>query len=605
MAYQPIENYGIIGNLNTVALIGMHGSIDFLSFPYFDSPTVFAALLDEQQGGCFQLAPMLGEPHQKQLYLPDTAVLLSRFLSDDGVAEISDFMPIDDASQPGHRLIRRAKTIRGEVRFRMQCAPRFDYGRAPHRVDITEGGVVFASQGNDGVALRLWAGVPVSVQEGAAVAEFTLRSHESVLFVLEEAMPGQAPLPTRLEDYTSQAFKDTVNFWRRWIGRSTYKGRWREMVSRSAITLKLLTSQRYGSMVAAPTLGLPETIGGERNWDYRYTWIRDSAFMLYGLMRLGYTQEAAAFMRWIEARCGALEDGGALQIMYGIDGRHQLTEETLSHLEGYKRSAPVRLGNGAYNQLQLDIYGELMDAVYLYNKYGEPISHDLWMNLTRLLDWVCHNWHRKDEGIWEVRGGQQEFLYSRLMCWAAIDRGIRLAQKRSFPAPLDHWHTVRSTIYQDIFTHFWSPSRQAFVQHKGSTTLDASNLLMPLVKFISPTDPRWLSTLRAIESELVDDSLVYRYRVEDGADGLRGKEGTFCMCTFWYVECLGRSGDVEGARYFFEKALGYANHLGLYAEELGPRGEHLGNFPQAFTHLSLISAAYDLDRRLSATGWRA
>lgn len=605
MSYQPIENYGIIGNLNTVALVGMDGSIDFLSFPHFDSPTVFAALLDHEKGGRFQIAPVLGEPHKKQLYLPDTAVLLTRFLSEDGVAEISDFMPVEASQRPVHRLIRRAKTIRGEVRFRMQCAPRFDYGRASHRVEVKDGEVLFLSQGRDGTVLRLCTEVPLRIHNGAAVAEFPLRSQETATFVLEQVSPGQPSLASFPRDYLSHAFKETVNFWRRWLGHSTYKGRWREMVNRSAITLKLLTSRTYGSIVASPTFGLPENIGGERNWDYRYTWIRDSAFTLYGLMRLGYTQEAAAFMQWVEARCNELDDGGSLQIMYGIDGRHRLTEETLPHFEGYKKSSPVRIGNGAYDQLQLDIYGELMDAVYLYNKYGEPISHDLWMNLTRLIDWVCENWQRKDEGIWEVRGGQQEFLYSRLMCWAAVDRGIRLAQKRSFPAPLERWHAVRSTIYHDMFTHFWDPKRRVFVQRKGGTSLDASSLLMPLVKFISPTDPRWLSTLRAIEAELVDDSLVYRYRVDESPDGLRGKEGTFCMCTFWYVECLARSGDVEKARYLFEKALGYANHLGLYAEELGPRGEHLGNFPQAFTHLAVISAAYELDRRLSAAGQRA
>jgi GH15 family glucan-1,4-alpha-glucosidase len=309
-------------------------------------------------------------------------------------------------------------------------------------------------------------------------------------------------------------------------------------------------------------------------------------------------------MKWVEARCGELGEDGSLQIMYGIDGRHRLTEEILPHLEGYNGSSPVRVGNGAYDQLQLDIYGELMDSVYLYNKYGEPISYDLWKNLTRLIDWVCSNWRRRDEGIWEVRGGQKEFLYSRVMCWTAIDRGLRLAQKRSFPAPLDHWYAVRDTIYQDIFDNFWDPKRQAFVQHNETTTLDAAALIMPLVKLVGPTDPRWLSTMRAIKEDLVDDSLVYRYRTDQTLDGLTGAEGTFCICTFWYVECMARSGDLEKARFLFEKALGYANHLGLYAEELGPRGEHLGNFPQAFTHLALISAAYDLDRRLSASGQR-
>jgi GH15 family glucan-1,4-alpha-glucosidase len=375
-------------------------------------------------------------------------------------------------------------------------------------------------------------------------------------------------------------------------------------VNRSALTLKLLTSRQHGSIVAAPTFGLPETIGGGRNWDYRYTWIRDSSFTLYGLMRLGYTKEAAGFMDWIMARCRELEPDGSLQIMYGIDGRHVLREEILPHLEGYMGSGPVRIGNAAYTHLQLDIYGELMDSVYLYDKYGSPIGYDAWTNIVRLTDWVCANWRQPDEGIWEVRGGRHDFLFSRVMCWVAVDRAIRLATKRSFPAPLARWHEVRDTIYQDVFTRFWDPTRQAFMQYAGAATLDASALLLPLVRFISPTDPRWVSTLRAIERDLVSDSLVYRYRTVDGgfSDGLTGQEGTFSMCSFWYVECLSRMGDLQQARFFFEKMLGYANHLGLYGEELDAQGQHLGNFPQAFTHLALISAAYDLDRRLSVAG---
>jgi GH15 family glucan-1,4-alpha-glucosidase len=375
------------------------------------------------------------------------------------------------------------------------------------------------------------------------------------------------------------------------------------MVNRSALTLKLLTARRHGSVVAAPTFGLPETIGGMRNWDYRYTWIRDSSFTLYGLMRLGFTAEAGAFMRWVMDRCKELGPDGSLQIMYGLDGRHELPEETLSDLEGYMGSRPVRIGNAAYKHLQLDIYGELMDSVYLYDKYGSPIGYDGWTNLVRLIDWVCEHWREKDEGIWEVRGGRQEFLYSRVMCWVAVDRAIRLAGKRSFPCDLARWHQVRDTIYRDVFERFWNVERSAFMQHPGATTLDASALLMPLVRFISPTDPRWISTLRAIERELVSDSLVYRYRLsETFDDGLSGQEGTFSMCSFWYVECLSRMGDLHKARFFFEKMLGYANHVGLYGEELGPQAQHLGNFPQAFTHLALISAAYDLDRRLSAAG---
>ena len=601
--YAPIEDYGIIGDLHTVALVGKDGSIDFLCLPSFDSPSVFAALLDAERGGRFQIAPQLGEAARKQLYLPDTNVLLTRFLSNDGVAELSDFMPVEDTGQ-AHNLVRRVKTVRGEVRFRMRCDPRFDYARATHSVERrSDREVVFIGRAGAGpLALRLCSSVAMQLADGAAVAEFTLGADESASFVLEVVMPDE-PSPGRQQDYESEAFKQTVNFWRRWIDRSTYRGRWRETVNRSALTLKLLTSQPHGSIVAAPTFGLPENIGGVRNWDYRYTWIRDSSFVLYGLMRLGYTGEAQAFMRWVMARVDELEPDGSLQIMYGIDGRHALPEETLPHLEGYMGSRPVRIGNAAYTHLQLDIYGELMDAVYLYDKYGSPIPHDGWRNIVRLIDWVCAHWREKDEGIWEVRGGRQEFLYSRVMCWVAIDRAIRLAGKRSFPAPLARWHDVRDTIYRDIYERFWDPARRVFVQAAGSNALDAASLLMPLIRFVSPTDPRWLSTLRAIEQDLVSDSLVYRYRLGDGyTDGLAGQEGTFSMCSFWYVECLSRMGDLHKARFFFEKMLGYANHLGLYGEELGPQAQHLGNFPQAFTHLALISAAFDLDRRLSAAG---
>ena len=601
--YAPLGEYGVIGDLHTVALVSMDASIDFLCLPSFDSPSVFAALLDAERGGRFQIAPVLDHATRKQLYLPDTNVLLTRFLHAEGVAEVSDFMPVEDAGQ-AHNLVRRAKTVRGELRFRMRCDPRFDYARSSHTAELrSDTEVLFVGPaGAEELALRLRSSVPMRLDQGAATAEFTLGAEKSAWFVLEVVLPQQ-PSPSAQPDYESDAFKRTVNFWRRWVARSTYGGRWREMVNRSALTLKLLTSRAHGSIVAAPTFGLPEAIGGERNWDYRYTWIRDSSFTLYGLMRLGYTQEAAAFMQWIMARVQELKPDGSLQIMYGLDGRHDLPEETLPHLEGYMGSRPVRIGNAAHVHLQLDIYGELLDSVYLYDKYGSPIPHDAWMNVIRLVDWVAAHWREKDESIWEVRGGRQEFLYSRVMCWVAIDRAIRLANKRSFPAPLSRWYEVRDTIYRDIYDRFWDASRRAFVQHPGASTLDASSLLMPLVRFISPTDPRWVSTLRAIERELVTDSLVYRYRLDDRfSDGLTGQEGTFSMCSFWYVECLSRLGDLPKARFFFEKMLGYANHLGLYGEELGPQADHLGNFPQAFTHLALISAAYDLDRRLSAAG---
>src|SRR5262245_15564482 len=601
--YAPIGEYGVIGDLNTVALVGMDGSIDFLCLPNFDSPSVFAALVDVERGGRFQIAPLLASAARKQLYLPDTNVLLTRFLDADGVAEVSDFMPVDEAGH-AHTVVRRAKTVRGELRFQMRCDPRFDYARATHTAERrSDTEVLFIGRSGSGeLALRLRSSIPLQIENGAAVAEFSLAADASAWFVLE-VVHGQDPSPSEQPDYESDAFKRTVNYWRRWVARSSYRGRWREMVNRSALTLKLLTSRQYGSLLAAPTFGLPETIGGGRNWDYRYTWIRDSSFTLYGLMRLGYTDEAAAFMRWLTNRYRELEPDGSFQIMYGLDGRHALPEEALPHLEGYMGSRPVRIGNAAFDNLQLDIYGELMDSVYLYDKYGSPIGYDAWTYLVRLMDWLSANWHRPDESIWEVRGGRQEFLFSRVMCWVAFDRAIRLATKRSFPAPLARWYDTRDTIFQDIFTRFWDPGRSAFVQHVGATTLDAATLLMPLVRFVSPTDPRWISTLRAIERELVSDSLVYRYRLAGGfSDGLTGEEGTFSMCSFWYVECLSRMGDLHKARLFFEKMLGYANHLGLYGEELGPQAQHLGNFPQASPHLALISAAFDLDRRLSVAG---
>jgi GH15 family glucan-1,4-alpha-glucosidase len=603
MNYQPIENYGVIGDLHTVALVGMDGSVDYMCFPRFDSPSIFLRMLDHEKGGYFSLAPVLADAHQKQLYIPDTNILLSRFLSDDGVAEISDFMPIESSEQ-AHNLIRRAKTVRGEIKYRMVCKPAFDYARATHQIGIRDDEAIFTSNGDDGTVLRLRSSLPLHEEDGAVVSEFTLKTGETASFVLENAEDtiGDSSDP----GYVAQAFKDTVNYWRGWIGKSKYRGRWREMVNRSALTLKLMSSWHHGPILAAPTFGLPEQIGGERNWDYRFTWIRDASFTIYAFIRLGYTEEAAAFMHWIEERCNDLAPDGTLQTMYGLDGRRELTEFELSHLEGYQGSQPVRVGNAAYHQLQLDIYGELMDSVYLYDKYGKSISYDLWKNLMRLMDWLCDHWQQPDNGIWEVRGGQREFLYSRLMSWVAVDRALRLANKRSLPAPLERWYAVRDEIYNDIFENFWDEKLGAFVQYRGSKALDASSLLMPMIRFISPTDRRWLSHLKAIEKDLVYDSLVYRYLIEDTpVDNLEGIEGTFNMCSFWFVECLSRAGELQKARLYFEKMLGYANHLGLYAEETGPRGEHLGNYPQAFTHLALISAAYDLDRRLSEAGWEA
>jgi GH15 family glucan-1,4-alpha-glucosidase len=545
--YQPIENHGVVGDLYTVALIGMDGSIDFMCFPNFDSPTIFARLLDAEKGGSFQLAPVMEGAGQRQLYLPDTNILLTRFLSTAGVAEISDFMPVEK-EQPLHDLVRRAKTVRGEIRYRMLCKPAFDYARASHRVHLEDNHAIFMSDGPLKLQLRLISDQPLRLMDDAVVSEFTLGTGETATFMLEENRPGNQS-PTSSPDFVSVSFKETMNYWHQWMRQCRYQGRWREMVQRSALTLKLLTSWRYGSMVAAPTFGLPEQIGGERNWDYRYSWVRDASFTLYALIRLGYTEEAEHFMKWLESLSFEAGPHGLMQTMYALDGSRDLTEGVLTHLEGYRGSVPVRIGNGAYDQLQMDIYGELLDSVYLFDKYGAPLSYDLWQKLVPMLNWVCEHWEQPDQGIWEVRGEQQHFLYSRVLCWVALDRGIRLARKRSLPALIDRWMASRDAIYQDVHKNFWNEERKAFGQFKGSQEMDASSLVMPLVHFISPTDPRFLSHLNAVEQDLVEDSTVYRYRVGKAADdGLKGEEGSFSMCSFWYVEALSRAGELKKAR---------------------------------------------------------
>jgi GH15 family glucan-1,4-alpha-glucosidase len=366
-----------------------------------------------------------------------------------------------------------------------------------------------------------------------------------------------------------------------------------------------MTYEPTGAIVAAPTCSLPEHIGGSRNWDYRYTWLRDGAFTLYAFIRIGFTEEAAAFMKWLIARTHEQAPGEPMQPLYGIDGRHSLDEFELEHFEGYRQSQPVRVGNAADGQFQLDIYGALLDAVYLYNKYGEFISYDLWVEIRKLVNWVCDNWRRKDLGIWEIRAEPQDFVYSKLMCWVAVDRGLRLSEKRSFPADHERWLQVRNEIYEDIMEHGWNAERGAFVQYYGSQELDASNLIMPLVFFVSASDPRMLRTINATAQTfenggLLSGGMVYRYNHHTTSDGLNEPEGAFNMCTFWLVEAMTRAGDVERARLIFERMLGYANHLGLFAEQNGISGESLGNFPQAFTHLGLISAAFNLDRALGS-----
>ena len=588
--YLPIEHHGIIGDLHSVALVGNEGTIDWFCPGRFDAPSLFGAILDAKTGGSFSLQPMGEKFTTKQLYLPGTAVLVTRFFTESGVGEVVDFMPLGGTNCS---IVRRVEVVRGSLRFRLRCNPAFDYARSPHRLVIDDGLATFTAA--DKMCELRSPAIKLEAAEGAAVAEFTLSRGERASFVLSGHNPG----PAWDADGVEQSFQGTVEFWRAWIGQSRYRGRWREMVDRSAITLKLLTYLPTGAVVAAPTTSLPEHIGGPRNWDYRYCWLRDSAFTMFAFLRLGFRDEALSYLAWLHERGNVHENGAPLQVMYAIDGRSDLSEQELSHLSGYRDSQPVRIGNGAADQLQLDVYGEVVDAIYLAERGGMPISYTLWVKMRTILDWLADNWDQPDEGIWEVRGGRRDFTYSRIMTWVAFDRAIRIQTKRGLPADTIKWRAARDAAYEWVMTHGWSEARQAFNQYGGSDVLDASVLILPLVLMIAPTDPRMLSTLDAIRDDLVSDSFVFRYDTEEAADdGLPGREGSFSLCSFWYVECLTRAGRLDEARLVFEKMLGYANHLGLYSEEIGASGEALGNFPQAFTHLGLISAAYDLDRAL-------
>lgn len=602
MAHLPIADYGIIGNMHTIALIGNNGSIDWFCPRKFDDSSIFARILDDEKGGYFAIHPDTNAT-QQQHYWVDTNILVTRFLCDGGVLEIRDFMPVgvDDDTQRDRWLVRQVKMVRGQLPVTIQCLPAFDYARASHTVQQHANGATFTS---DDYSFALSANIPLDIDDNGVDMCVYPDEGDTLVFTLCEIAPNDAPPAPLNPQAADELFEATVHYWRNWLAQCTYEGRWREIVYRSALTMKLLTYEPTGAIVAAPTTSLPETLGGSRNWDYRYSWLRDSAFTLYGFLRIGFTEEAGAFIDWLQERIKEPSDDYPLNIMYTIDGDHDIPETTLDHLAGYRDSSPVRIGNAASQQLQLDIYGELMDSIYLYNKYGERISYDLWVELREMLNWVADNWQRHDKGIWEIRDVDQPFVYSKLMCWVALDRGVRLARKRSFPAPRQRWLDVRDAIYEEILSEGWNDDLNAFVQYYGADTLDASNLIMPLVFFMSPHDPRMLQTLDAImqpydEGGLMVDGLVYRYNTASGIDGLEGEEGTFNMCTFWLVEALTRTGRIDEARLMFEQMLGYANPLGLYAEETGNRGQALGNFPQAFTHLSLISAAYNLDRALT------
>ncbi|MFG2222006.1 glycoside hydrolase family 15 protein [Streptomyces sp. NPDC048644] len=599
--YPPIAEHGLVGDLQTAALVSSHGVVDWFAAPRFDSPSIFAALLDHDRGGYLLLAPERPDATCKQLYYPDTAVLVTRFLSPDGVGEVVDFMLPDRTrtATDRHTLVRGIRAVRGTVDFTLECRPRFDYGRAGHALELGENGARFRAPGIDG---HLRATFPLERDGQDVRGKVTLRDGESGGAVFTVcASGGEAPAPPTVDGLIGQ-FEEVARFWRHWLRRSHYRGRWPERVHRSAITLKLLTYAPTGALIAAATTGLPEQVGGERNWDYRFTWVRDGSLSVRAMLDLGFVEEATAFVHWLVDRLREREgkEGEPLQTMYRIDGNPDLPEETLGHFDGYRGSSPVRIGNGAADQLQLDIYGEALYAVSQGAEIAQQASFEGWQALSRTLDWFAESWDRPDEGIWETRGGRQDFTYSRVMSWVALDRGLRLAESFRRPADLERWRTARDAVFEQIMARGWSEQERAFVQHYDGAVLDASLLLMPMVDFIAPRDRAWLSTLDAMDRKLVSDSLVYRYDPAASPDGLRGSEGTFSLCTFLYVDALARAGRLSQARYTFEKMQTYANHVGLFAEEIGPSGEQLGNFPQAFTHLSLIMAAITLDKALDA-----
>lgn len=653
--YLPIENYGLIGNMRTCALIGIDGSIDFMCWPDFDSPSIFCRLLDEKKGGYFSICPPANITFTtKQQYLPSSNILQTSYIHEDGVTTVVDFFPRPNKSivvpkgvkQMAYRegmqvqdelkkwLVRRVECIRGKVDLNVEIFPAFDYARGDHSVDIllpvhrpgvlVSKTVVFTSKD---IKLQLDVTIdhgeedaetcPVVTfkkirKEGmrgeGVTAQIHLWEGQQVSFVLRDDIPNHVTRDVT-PDVLDLQQHDTQTFWYNWISKSSYKGRWREVVSRSLFILKLLTYEPTGAIIAAPTFSIPEDIGGFRNWDYRFCWVRDSSFTIYILLRMGFTEEADAYMDFISDRFRkSRSPEGALPIMFTIRGETEIPEIELSHLAGYRDSKPVRVGNGAAFHQQFDIYGELMDAIYLYNKYGKPVTWEQWVAVREILDYVITIRKDPDMSIWEVRNKKQNFVYSKVMLWVAFDRGLRLAEKRCLPCPnRAKWLEVRDELCEEIMTRGYSHTLHCFIQsYESGDMLDSSILIAPLVFFISPNDPRFLNTIDRIlltpeKGGLTSTGLVYRYNTDLAEDGVGGREGAFSMCTFWLVEALTRAGVYEKkyltrAVNIFENMLSFGNHLGMFSEEIARSGEQLGNTPQAFSHLALISAAFNLDR---------
>ena len=602
--HQPIEDYALIGDGVTAALVGRDGSIDWACFPRFDSPSAFARILDAAGGGHWRLAPVAPCTAARR-YLPDTNILATTFTTAEGAVEILDFMPPQYAGSNMYVLgdnavVRIARGLRGAVELRCQFAPRFDYARAKTTWRAQEGVGVRASHGGR-ESLTLHTAIPLRLDDGAGVVtgDCTVRAGEEAVFLLTYRERTTLLWHSDTAATAARLLERTADYWREWIARCAYTGPYAAMVRRSALALKLLDYAPTGAIVAAPTTSLPERIGGARNWDYRYSWLRDTAFTLYALCSLGYWDEGEIFLDWLVATTAG--DPAALQVLYGVTGEARIEEFVLPHLGGYRGSRPVRVGNAAHDQRQLDIYGEVLDCAYLFVKNGGTIPDELWDFLRAVVDYVCTVWTEPDQGIWEVRSGPRHFVYSKALCWIAVDRGITIARRCDLPADLDRWGAVYDAIRAELLREGYNGEVGAFTQAYGRPELDAAVLALPLRKVIPATDPRMAATIDRIAAGLGEDGLLHRYAAERVDDGVGGGEGVFLMCSFWLVECYALLGRLDEARALFERLLGYANDVGLYAEELDPdTGHHLGNFPQAFTHVALINAALALDRAGSA-----
>ncbi|HXW05470.1 MAG TPA: glycoside hydrolase family 15 protein [Vicinamibacterales bacterium] len=582
-----IEDYALIGDTQAAALVGRDGSIDWLCLPRFDSPACFAALLGRPEHGRWLLAPAGGASRVTRRYLHDSLVLATEFETTDGVVRIVDCMP-PRGREPD--VVRVVEGVRGRVRMEMELIIRFDYGSIVPWVERVDG-VLRAIGGPD--ALSLFTPIETHGEDLTTKASFTVDAGRRIPFLLVWH-PSHEPVPKPID--ALGAPEDTCRWWEQWCGKCRYDGPWRDPVMRSLITLKALTYAPTGGIVAAATTSLPEWIGGVRNWDYRYCWLRDASFTLHALMRFGYVEEALAWRDWLlRAVAGDPED---LQIMYGPAGERRLSESTLDWLPGYCDSRPVRTGNAAVHQFQLDVYGEVLDTLHLTRTMHVESNTASWNLQCHLLHHLERVWQEPDEGIWEVRGPRRHFTHSKLMAWVAFDRAVQAVERFGRKGPVDTWRRLRATVHEEICRKAYDPERNTFTQFYGSRELDASVLAMPLLGFLAPSDPRVAGTIRAIEGELVRDGLVHRYSMYEGSeeiDGLPPGEGTFMMCSFWLADCYAVTGRRDEAMALFERLIGLANDVGLLSEEYDPAaGRMLGNFPQAFSHVGLLSTALRL-----------